>query len=177
MALYLKKFGWNWSSGYGAEDFLKFRQYIFAILLLNPLGKGCGPSQVRSNLCPLQPGEINITWKWVILSLSLSLSLSLTHTHTKHSLRLKTTKLLKACTSFNFFWFFDSFQELRTKKSIKRLSPLGMQIFTVFMYLVCIYEMHFPWCKEETGSRPREPGQWRHLRNPPETWYATLSHS
>ena len=37
------KFGWNWLSGSGEEDFL-ISQCIFAISLLSPLGEGWGPS-------------------------------------------------------------------------------------------------------------------------------------
>ena len=37
------KFGWNWPRGYW-EDFLKFRQCIFAIWSLSPLERGHGTS-------------------------------------------------------------------------------------------------------------------------------------
>ena len=38
------KFGWNWPPGSGGKYIYKFRQSIFAKLLLSPLEKGSGPS-------------------------------------------------------------------------------------------------------------------------------------
>ena len=51
------KFGWNWPSGSGEEDFFLFRQCIFAISLLSPLGKERGTS-FEQNWIPFTQGCI-----------------------------------------------------------------------------------------------------------------------
>ena len=45
--IHCAKFGWNWPSGSWEKDF-KFRQSIFAISKLSPLGKGRYPSFVQT---------------------------------------------------------------------------------------------------------------------------------
>ena len=53
------KFGWNWTSGSKEKGFFSSHQCIVTILLLSPLGKGCGASN-HSQPSMLVPSFVEI---------------------------------------------------------------------------------------------------------------------
>ena len=58
------KIGWNWLCPYVKEDFLKFRQCIFAISLLSPVGKVWSIIWQKNPLNLPHARMIILSWNW-----------------------------------------------------------------------------------------------------------------